>query len=119
MNSVNNLMSRKKLEWIAYNYELSSHARERIKERMDTTKTIKELIFNSPLAWKSANNMYCIAINLFEYLVVALEQTDTETPIPRIVTFIDTTATGVNVVDKFIFSYVKLRNETNGAMRDE
>lgn len=107
MNCANNLINRKKIVWIANNYELTSHAKERIKERMDTTRTIKDLILNTPLAWKSGANKYCIGLNLYEYIVVALGNDRTEPA--KVITFVNTQESAVNIIDKFVYSYLDLK----------
>lgn len=99
------LVSRKKVEWISFNYELSLHAKDRIKERQDLSKGMGELIRNSPLAWSLCPNILCIALNLYEFIVVA---TDKETP--TIMTFINTKDKGDSVIDRFIESHIKGEN---------
>lgn len=93
------LVSRKKIEWVSYNYELSLHAKDRIKERLNTNKTIRELIINSPLSWGLDKNILIIAFNLYEYIAVS---TDTGKPI--VVTFVDLRQhkKGITVIDLFI-----------------
>ena len=97
------LLSRKKLEWIAYNYELTSHAKERIKERADTTKTIKEQILNSPMAWLCGENKYAIALNLYELVIIT-----TNDNVPYVKTFMNLRDCGDNVTDLAFKSYIKL-----------
>lgn len=117
MNEANNLVSRKRLEWIAYNYELSLHAKDRIKERSDTIKTMRELILNSPLAWGLGNNKYCIALNLYEYIVVEHVQDFTHSK-PTIITFVNMKESDYNVIDKFVYAYDKLKNKYLGEEND-
>lgn len=97
------LISRKKLEWFAYNYELTQHAKDRIKERADTTKTIREQILNSPMAWVCGENQIAIAFNLYELIII----TTTEN-VPYIRTFMNLRGCGENVTDLAFNSYIKL-----------
>lgn len=101
------LISRKKLEWIMNNYELSTHAKDRIKERKETSQTIGELIYNSPLSWICGNQKVCIAFNLYEYIVVA---TDTDKPL--VLTFVNMSDSKENVVDMAFNSYIKFLRGT-------
>lgn len=104
----NILVGRKRLEWIAYNYELTTHAKDRIKERASTSKTIRELILNSPLAWKSKDGLVNIAINLYEYMIVYTGENGDKA---LIITFINTKDSTTNVVDRFIIDYRRINNE--------
>lgn len=117
MNETNNLLSRKRLEWIAYNYELSLHAKDRIKERSDTIKTMRELILNSPLAWGLSTTKCCIALNLYEYIIVEHIQDNSHTT-PKIITFVNMRNSEYNVIDKFVYSYDKLKNKYLGEEND-
>ena len=94
------LVAKKRIEWIAFNYELSSHAKNRIKERMNTTKTIAELIYDSPLFWGLEKDIVCIAFNLYEYIVV-----ETGKDKAVIKTFIDTRDRDETVIDRFCQFY--------------
>ena len=68
---INMLVGRKKLEWIAYNLVMTDHSKVRMRQRDENDRNdMKERILNSPLAWKTYNNRICIALNLYEYIVV-------------------------------------------------
>lgn len=101
------LVGRKRLEWIAFNYELSSHAKERIKERSNTRKTIKEAIRVSPLSWICGKDTICIALNLYEYIIVSVAD-----PVPVVVTFVNTSDKKNTVVDLAFNSYIKFLRGT-------
>ena len=101
------LVGRKRLEWIAFNYELSSHAKDRIKERASTKKTIKEAIRISPLAWICGRDTICIALNLYEYIIVSVSD-----KIPVVKTFVNTSDSGNTVVDLAFVSYMKFLRGT-------
>ena len=104
---VNNLVARKKIEWIAYTYELTDHAKERIKERKDLDLTIKQLILKTPLAWMTAEGYYCLALGLKEYMVLKISEGEDGTQKPIILTYIHITEEDKSVVDIFIKDYNK------------
>lgn len=96
------LVSRKRIEYIAYNYELTSHAKERIKERQATNVTLKESILKSPLSWRCKGDIIKIALNKDEFLIVS-DSTETRAH-PIVITFV--TATEGTVIDEFIRDYL-------------
>lgn len=100
------LVSRKKIEWISYNYELSLHAKDRIKERQDLTKGMGELIRNTPLSWSLSADYLCIALNLYEYIIVAIDKAT-----PTIMTFVNTKDKGDTVIERFIENHLKGEHE--------
>lgn len=118
---VNNLVARKKIEWIAYTYELTDHAKERIKERKDTDFTIKELILKTPLAWKTPEEYYCIALGLTEFIVLRINSNEDGTQTPSILTFISTKEKGKTVSDRFIKDHKRWEEKINneGGDNDE
>lgn len=99
---VNELIARKKIEWIAYNYKMTDHAQERIKERKETELTIKELILKTPLAWKTPEDFFCLALGLTEFIVIKIKNNEEGTQTPVILTYISTKQEGKTVVDRFI-----------------
>lgn len=106
------LVNRKKIEWIAYNYELSSHARERIKERYGETRTIKDAILNSCLSWYYQNDIIAIAINANDIFYVGLKKMKgSKEEKATIITFTWESKTGNNVVDKFCKNYLEKKKE--------
>lgn len=113
---VNNLVARKKIEWIAYTYELTDHAKERIRERKDLDMTIKQLILKTPLAWTTSEGYYCLALGLKEFMVLKIRENEDGTQTPVILTYIHITDENKSVVDRFIKDYNKskelITNET-------
>ena len=106
------LVNRKKIEWIAYNYELSSHARERIKERYGEPKTIKEAILNSCLSWYYQDDIIAIAINANDIFYVGIKKgCDGKTEKATIITFTWESKNGNNVIDKFCKNYLEKKKE--------
>jgi len=101
------LVARKRLEFIAYNYLVSSHARERLKERRAVGTTIKDSILKSPLAWRLPDKTIKIAFNKNEYVVVS-DTTGTH-DMPTIITFIS--LDNMTVIDEFIQDYENLKKE--------
>lgn len=101
------LVARKRLEFIAYNYLVSSHARDRLKERRAVYTTLKESILKSPLAWRCPNGTIKIAFNKTEYIVVS-DTTGTHN-MPTIITFIS--LDNRTVIDEFVTDYENLKEE--------
>lgn len=95
------LVARKRLEFIAHNYLVSSHARERLKERRAVHSTIKDSILKSPLAWRLPNGTIKIAFNKTEFIVVS-DTTGTNDS-PTIITFVSLDK--MSVIDEFINDY--------------
>ena len=108
MKKNNILVGRGKIEWIAYNYILSKHAEERILTRTKKTRTLKERILKSVFAWKTYKDCVCIALDLYEYIVVYPSLKNDETNgkwLPLVVTYVNTKDENKTVVDKFIEHY--------------
>ena len=104
MKEEHTLVSRKRLEFIAYNYEISTHARDRLKERRALSKTIRESILTSPLAWrKQTDHTIKIAFSKNEFIVV--EDTTGTRKVPVIITYINLENSDCSVIDKFIEDY--------------
>lgn len=107
----NILIRRKKIEWIAYNYQLSTHAKVQITKRCYEDlqdEDFKNLILESPLAWKSKDKQcICIALNLFDYIVVNPDTTDEKTgqKYANILTYVSTRNNDQTVIDKFLMDY--------------
>lgn len=114
------LVGRGKVEWIAYNYQLSKHAEERMLERIkkQKKKSLKDRILNSQFAWKTYKDCICIALDLYEYIVVYPSLKNDETNgqwIPLVVTYVDTKVENKTVVDKFLEHYYEIvEGEKNG-----
>jgi len=100
----NVLVSRKLVEWVAFNYTISEHAEFRIVQRdylLD--RDFKTSIRKSPLAWKcKKENTIAIALDLYNYIIVYL---DKENNVPIILTFATTKDKGTTVVEKFFVDY--------------
>jgi hypothetical protein len=100
---INMLVSRKRIEWIACNFKLSSHAEFRFVQR-DTMveRDLKSCIRRSPLCWKTIEGTICIAFDLYNYIIV-----DDRTGEPIIVTFVNAKEKGVNVWETAMVEYKK------------
>lgn len=111
---INPLVSRKRVEWVAYNFKLSNHAEFRQIQR-DTilNRDFKNCIRNSPLCWKSIEGTIYIALDLYYYIVV-----DDRTGEPIIVTFADARENprgrGANVFEMAMFEYKQLIKKMKG-----
>lgn len=100
----NVLVSRKLVEWIAYNYVVSEHAKFRqVKRDFQLDRDYKSSIRKSPLAWKTKEeNTIAIALDLYNYIIVYL---DKEQNVPYIKTFATTKNKNTTVVEKFFVDY--------------
>lgn len=97
----NILVGRKKIQWIAYNFVMSEHAEIRMVQRDTlTTRNLKDCIINTVLAWKNTNGTISIALDLYNYIVVKIEEN-----IPKIITFASTKDYDCTVVDKMFVEY--------------
>lgn len=104
-NNINILVSRKKLEWIAHNFRVSDHAEFRMVQRdSKLNRDLRTSILNSPLAWYSYTGAIVVALNLYEYVVISVENDD-----PCIITFsnMEDNKTQATVVDKMFVDYRK------------
>lgn len=102
-DSVNILISRKKVEWIAYNHKISAHAKMQMVRRASSYANMTTLILNSPLSWKVSADYVAIALDLVAYIIVGLP-TDKGTE-ATIVTYINLIDEPYNVIDKFLVQY--------------
>nr|DAH56627.1 MAG TPA: hypothetical protein [Caudoviricetes sp.] len=99
------LVGRKKIEFVAYTYQLSEHAKVQLLRRgTDLSVDLRDRILNSPLAWKVRDGRIAIALSLYEYIVVYVPRKGLGQS-PTIITYVDTTRSGVNVIDKMLISY--------------
>lgn len=109
---INMLVSRKYVVWVANNFKITEHAQFRFVQR-DTVaeRDLKKCILNSPLVWKNTNGTICIALDLYNYIVV-----DTIDGVPTIITFADTRDKGIRtkVFDKMFVEYKKFIAESKG-----
>ena len=94
------LVARKRIEFIAYNYVVSEHAKERLKERSQY-RTLKQCILNSSLAWRAADGYIKIAFSKYEYIIVAMSDN-----VPVVVTFVNCKSNGDTVTDRFLKDYL-------------
>lgn len=101
---VNILVGRKKIEWIAYNHKLSSHAEMQMLRRGATSYNLTGAILNSPLSWKLPDNYIAIALNLYEYIVV-VDKLGVKEAI--VVTYVSMKDDGYTVIDKMLTEYQK------------
>lgn len=100
---VNILVSRKKVEWVAHNFEISNHAKMQMVRRGLLNTNIASLILNSPLFWKEGKAYIAIAFNLFEYIIVAVPEMNSGKPV--IVTYVSLKDQGYSVIDKMLIAY--------------
>lgn len=107
---INMLVSRKRIEWIALNFKLSTHAQFRLVQR-DTLveRNLKLSIRRSPLCWKSIEGTICIAFDLYNYIVV-----DDRSGEPIIATFVDTRDKKTNVWEVAMVEYKKFVAKSKG-----
>lgn len=107
---INMLVSRRRIEWVACNFKLSTHAQFRFVQR-DTymERDLKSCIRRSPLCWKTIEGTICIAFDLYTYIVV-----DDRTGEPVIVTFVDTKEKGTNVWELAMVEYKKFVAKNKG-----
>ena len=66
------LLTQEELDYIADNYVLTNHAKEKVEERLRTItkKSIKHLIKNCMMAYYNTDGFVNIAINNYKYFVV-------------------------------------------------
>lgn len=106
------LVGRKKIEHVAFTYELSEHAKAQLLRRdNEISFDLKDRILNSPLAWKVRDGRIAIALTLYEYIIVYVPS-KFEGGRPIVVTYVDTQKSGINVIDKMLISYKELCRDT-------
>lgn len=99
------LVGRKKIEYVAFTYKLSEHAKAQLLRRDDSLSIdLRDRILNSPLAWKVRSGRIAIALSLYEYIVVYVPTRD-ENKLPTVITYVDTKKSELNVIDKMFISY--------------
>lgn len=100
------LVSRKQIEWVAYNFTFSEHSLERIVERdVILGRDFKSAILNSPMFWRINDKEISIALDLYRYIIVVF---DKEKAVIK--TFADTRdsmKSGKTVVEKMFIDYKK------------
>jgi hypothetical protein len=101
------LISRKKLEYIAHNLVITTHARKRLQQRCKN-KNLKTLILNSPLWWRNTDGSTNIATDNYHYIVVA--EVD---KVFKVITYQGKSINGYSVIDKFILAYAGLERNKN------
>lgn len=107
---INILVSRKYIVWVASNFKITEHAEFRFVQRdTQVSRDLKSCIINTPLAWKNLNGTICIALNLYDYVVV-----DILDSVPTIITFASTKDYGGSVVDKMFVEYKRFIAESKG-----
>lgn len=99
---VNVLVGRKKVEWVAYNHKISKHAKMQMVRRGLQNYNLTAAILNTPLTWKLSKRYIAIALNLYEYVVVAIPEKEAPA---TIVTYINLSDTGYSVIDKMLITY--------------
>lgn len=97
------LVGRKKVEWIAYNHKISEHAKmQMLRRRYPAEYNMTAAILNSPLSWKLEDEYIAIALNLYEYVVVANPPNAGEA---TVVTYINLSEDDYSVIDKMLITY--------------
>lgn len=99
---VNVLVGRKKVEWVAYNHKISEHAKMQMLRRGLLSYNLTAAILNTPLTWKLPKGYIAIALNLYEYIVVAIPEKEVPA---TIVTYVNLSDEGYSVIDKMLITY--------------
>ncbi len=99
---VNVLVGRKKVEWVAYNHKISEHAKMQMVRRGLLNYNLTAAILNTPLVWKLPKGYIAIALNLYEYVVVAMSE---KAGPATIVTYVNLSNEGYSVIDKMLITY--------------
>ena len=99
---VNVLVGRKKVEWVAYNHKISEHAKMQMVRRGLLNYNMTGAILNTPLTWKLSEGYIGIALNLYEYVVVAISE---KAAPATIVTYVNLSNEGYSVIDKMLITY--------------
>lgn len=102
-NQINNItfVSRKKIEYIAHNYILTTHAKKRLKQRYGSINDVKAMILNCIFAWANTDGTINIALDYYHYFVVGCIDGKF-----KIVTYNGKSKTGYTIIDKFILAYL-------------
>ena len=100
MSRYNMLVSRKKIEYIAHNLIVTTHAKQRIEERLDKDADIRVMILNSPLWYRNIDGTINIAIDQQTYFVVSENNGRF-----ALVTIKEPSRNGYDIMDKFVFAY--------------
>lgn len=95
-----NLISRKKIEYIAHNHIVTKHAHKRLLQRYGKYD-LRKMILDSPLSWRNTDGTINVAMNYDSYLVV-LEQDN----IFMVLTYKGKSNNGFNVIDKLVLGYM-------------
>lgn len=100
----NILVSRRVIKWVAHNLEFTNHASFNIINRDSIfNRDFKKSVHESPLAWKQTDGRIAIALNLFEYIIVEIDNNKA-----TVITFINTKDSkedGDNVVYRMFKDY--------------
>ena len=108
---VNILVGRKKVEWVAHNHKISEHAKMQMVRRGVLTYNLTSAILNTPLTWKLSDEYIAIALNLYEYVVVAIpEKEDSAIIVP----YVNLSTEDYSVIDKMLIAYQD-KNREKGA----
>lgn len=82
----NILVSRRVIKWIAHNLEFTNHASFNIINRDSIfNRDFKRSVHDSPLAWKMNDGRIAVALNLFEYIIIEIDNGKA-----NVITFINT-----------------------------
>lgn len=100
----NILVSRRVIGWIAHNLTFTNHSTFNILNRDPIlNRDFKKSVLNSPLAWKQSNKKIAIAMNLYEYIVVEIE--DGKAVVVTFISTKDSEEVGDNVVFRMFRDY--------------
>ena len=70
-NIKNILATRRTIGWIAHNFKITDQTYIKNKE-LFIKKNLKKSILESPLAWKTQDLVYYIALDLYQYVIVKI-----------------------------------------------
>lgn len=102
MSKYNMLVSRKKLEYIAHNINITVHAKERINGRLGEDVDIRTMILNSPFWYRNVDGSINIAIDQKKYFVVAEND-----GVYTMITVKEPSKNGYDIMDKFVIAYMQ------------
>ena len=104
-DSMELLVDRKTIYWIACNYQLSTHAKVRMLRRDKAlTFDLKDRISHALVGWKTSTGCLAIALDWTHYIVVDTSKA-IDTGKPLVVTFVDTSTKKTNVLEKLFLEY--------------
>lgn len=95
------VLSRKKIEYIAHNYEFSKHSFNRLRQRCGNFD-VRKMILNALFAYVNTDGYINIAVDLNHFFIVKELKNNKY----KIITFQEKSMNGYTTVDKFVFAYL-------------